>query len=133
MATTNNDTRSFPVTVAASAGRLMQLHTDGNLRVNPINSFGVGYLLDDTSANSYENPAVRLHGGCTVRVSVTGTPLTAGDVMYAVTGGQVAGTNGFVGSTNASRIVGILVETTGASQNGNLFEMVSFTSIGAGA
>jgi hypothetical protein len=51
--------------------------------------------------------------------------------VYAVTGGQVAGTNGFVGTTNGGRIVGSIVETTGNTQNGNLFEVQMFTSIGA--
>jgi hypothetical protein len=131
MATANNLTRTFPVTVAMSKGTVVQLHTDGNIRPNPINQFGIGVLLEDCTANAYENPAVRLWGAGTVPVSVTGTPLTAGNLVYAVTGGQVAGTNGFVGTTNGGRIVGSLVETTGASQNGNLFEVQMFTSIGA--
>jgi hypothetical protein len=131
MATANNLTRTFPVTVAMSKGTVVQLHTDGNIRPNPINQFGIGVLLEDCTANAYENPAVRLWGAGTVPVSVTGTPLTAGNTLYAVTGGQVAGTNGFIGSTNAGRIVGVLIETTGASQNGNLFEAQMFTSIGA--
>ena len=131
MATANNLTRTFPVTVAMSKGTVVQLHTDGNIRPNPINQFGIGVLLEDCTANAYENPAVRLWGAGTVPVSVTGTPLTAGNLVYAVTGGQVAGTNGFVGTTNGGRIVGSIVETTGNSQNGNLFEVQMFTSIGA--
>ena len=131
MATANNLTRTFPVTVAMSRGTVVQLHTDGNIRPNPINKFGIGVLLDDCTANAYENPAVRLWGAGTVPISVTNTPLTAGDLVYAVTNGQVAGTNGFVGTTNAGRIVGSIVETTGNTQNGNLFEVQMFTSIGA--
>ena len=131
MATTNNLTRTFPVTVAMSKGTVVQLHTDGNIRPNPINSFGIGVLLDDCTANAYENPAVRLWGAGTVPITVTGTPLTAGDIVYAVTSGRVAGTNGFVGTTNAGRIVGSIVETTGNTQNGNQFEVQMFTSIGA--
>jgi hypothetical protein len=114
-----------------SKGTVVQLHTDGNIRPNPINQFGIGVLLEDVTANAYENPAVRLWGAGTVPVSVTGTPLTAGNLVYAVTGGQVAGTNGFVGTTNGGRIVGSIVETTGNTQNGNLFEVQMFTSIGA--
>jgi hypothetical protein len=131
MATANNLTRTFPVTVAMSKGTVVQLHTDGNIRPNPINQFGIGVLLEDCTANAFENPAVRLWGAGTVPVSVTGTPLTAGNLVYAVTGGQVAGTNGFVGTTNGGRIVGSIVETTGNTQNGNLFEVQMFTSIGA--
>ena len=131
MATANNLTRTFPVTVAMSKGTVVQLHTDGNIRPNPINQFGIGVLLDDCTANSYENPAVRLWGAGTVPVSVTGTPLTAGNILYAVTGGQVAGTNGFIGGANGGRILGSLVETTGSAQNGNTFEVQMFTSIGA--
>jgi hypothetical protein len=131
MATANNLTRTFPVTTAMSRGTVVFLHTDGNIRANAINKFGVGVLLDDCTAGAYENPAVRLWGAGTVPISVTGTPLTAGDLVYAVTGGQVAGTNGFVGTTNAGRIVGTIMETTGNSQNGNLFEVQMFTSIGA--
>jgi uncharacterized protein YdaL len=131
MATANNLTRTFPVTVAMSKGTVVQLHTDGYIRPNPINQFGIGVLLEDVTANAYENPAVRLWVAGTVPVSVTGTPLTAGNLVYAVTGGQVAGTNGFVGTTNGGRIVGSIVETTGNTQNGNLFEVQMFTSIGA--
>jgi hypothetical protein len=131
MATANNLTRTFPVTVAMSKGTVVQLHTDGNIRPNPINQFGIGVLLEDCTANAFENPAVRLWGAGTVPVSVTGTPLTAGNLVYSVTGGQVAGTNGFIGTTNGGRIVGTLIETTGAAQNGNLFEVQMFTSIGA--
>lgn len=131
MATANNLTRTFPVTVAMSKGTVVQLHTDGNIRPNPINQFGIGVLLEDCTANAYENPAVRLWGAGTVPISVTGTPLTAGNLVYAVTGGQVAGTNGFVGTTNGGRILGSIVETTGNTQNGNLFEVQMFTSIGA--
>ena len=131
MATANNLTRTFPVTVAMSKGTVVQLHTDGNIRPNPINQFGIGVLLDDCTANAYENPAVRLWGAGTIPVAVTGTPLTAGNLVYAVTNGQVAGTNGFIGGANGGRIVGQLIETTGATQNGNIFEMQMITRIGA--
>ena len=130
MATANDISRSFLVNAAMSAGSLVAVSSNAKLDLNAINKFGIGVLIDDVTAGTYENPKVRLWGAGTVRVSVTGTPLTSGDLLYAVTGGQVAGTNGFIGNTNGGRIVGSLVETTGASQNGNLFEMAMFTTIG---
>lgn len=123
MATSNDISRSFAVSTAMSAGRRVEIAPDGKIRVGSINKVGVGYLVDDTSANSYENPKVRLHGAGTVRASLTGTPLTAGDLLYAVTNGQLSGTNSYVGLTAGGRIVGCLVETTGSGQDGNLFEV----------
>ena len=124
--------RSFPVSTAMSRGRVVQLFSDGNIRLNPINSLGIGVLAEDCAGNSYENPKVRLWGAGTVGVSVTGTGLTAGDTLYAVTSGQVAGTNGATTMVGAAygRVLGVLAETTGSGQNGNLFEMIMQTNIG---
>ena len=118
MASQNNFSRSFTVNAAMSAGSVVALSSNASIGLNAINQPGIGVLQDDCTANSYENPKVRLYGTGTSKVSVTGTPLTAGDTLYTVTNGQVAGTNGATGGQK----FGILLETTGASANGQLFE-----------
>lgn len=121
MAVQHNFTRSFQVNAAMSAGRVVAVSNNGKIGLAAINTRGVGVLQEDTTAEAYENPAVRLYGTGTVRVSVTGTPLTAGDTLYTVTNGQVAGTNGNIGT---AQIFGTLLETTGPSANGTLAEVL---------
>lgn len=104
-----------------SAGRLVALSNNGKLDLNAINSnyTVIGVLQEDCTSGTYENPKVRLLGTGTCKVSITGTPLTTGDALYTVTSGQLAGTIGATGGT----IFAVLEETTGASTNGQLFEV----------
>ena len=119
MAVQHDFSRSFQVNAAMSAGRVVAISNNGKIGLAAINTRGVGVLQEDTTAEAYENPKVRLYGTGTVRVAVTGTPLTAGDTLYTVTNGLVAGTNGSIGT---AQIFGTLLETTGASANGTLAE-----------
>lgn len=119
MANQFNFSRSFQVNAALSSGRVVAVSSNGKIGLAAINTRGVGVVQEDCTSAAFENPAVRLYGTGTVRVSVTGTPLTAGDILYTVTNGQVAGTNGNIGT---AQIWGVLLETTGPSNNGNLFE-----------
>lgn len=126
MSTHNDITRSFPVSSAMSAGVIVEIFTDGYIRVNSANNIGLGVLQEDCTANSYENPAVRLWGAGTVRVQVA-SAMTVADKCYAVTGGQIAATNGSTTTRGYGRIVGTLLETTGTAQTSNLFEMAMHT------
>ena len=57
---------------------------------------GVGMLQEDCTANSFENPKVRMFGFGSCRASVTACPVTAGSVLFCVTGGQAAPAGGTV-------------------------------------
>lgn len=121
MATQNNSIRSFQPTAALSAYRVVDVGTAGTINYSAVDQRGVGVIQEDTTANTYERPAVRLWGTGTFRVAVTGTPLTAGDAMVVVTNGYVSVTNGLVG--NSGVVVGILLETTGPATNGSIREV----------
>jgi hypothetical protein len=127
MATQNNQTRSFPVNAAMSAYRVVAVSSNGSIGLAAVDVRGVGILQEDTTANSYERPCVRLYGTGTFRVAVTGTPLTAGNAMVVVTNGQVSVTNGLVGNTGV--VIGILLESAALGTNGSIREV----SFGAGA
>jgi hypothetical protein len=122
MSSFNDFTRCFQVNEAMSAGRVVALSNNGKIGLaacDAANSLGV--LEEDCTANTYENPKVRLWGCGTRLIAVTNTPLTAGDTVVIVTSGYVAGTNGRVGDTGVE--IGIMIDTTGNSQNGKLFEV----------
>ena len=121
MATQNNETRSFAVNAAMSAYRVVAVSSNGSIDLAAVDRRGVGILQEDTTANSYERPNVRLYGTGTFRVAVTGTPLTAGNTMVVVTNGFVSVTNGLVGNTGV--IIGILLESAAASTNGSIREV----------
>lgn len=122
MSTQQDFTRSFQVASAMSRGRVVKCDTNGKADLLGCDANGgVGVLQRDTTANAYENPKVRLIGAGTVMVSVTGCPLTAGDLMVCVTSGQVSVTNGRTG--NSSVKFGILLESAGPTCNGELREV----------
>lgn len=108
-----------------SAYRCVAVSSNGSIDVCAVDVRGVGVLQEDTTANSYERPAVRLYGTGTFRVAVTGVPLTAGNAMVVVTGGYVSVTNGLVGNTGVR--VGTLLESAGVGTNGSIRE-VAFSS-----
>lgn len=113
-------TRSFQVNAAMSAGRVVAVSNNGYIGLAACDSaIAIGVLQVDTTANAYENPRVRLLGAGTVLVSVTGCPLTTGDVMVVVTSGQVSVTNGRTGDTGVE--LGVLLEN--AATNGELKEV----------
>jgi hypothetical protein len=113
-------TGSWQVNAAMSRGFVVAFSPNGKLSLALCDSAtSIGVIQEDTTANSYENPKVRLWGAGTVMVAVTGCPLTAGDVMVVVTGGYVSVTNGKTG--NVSTKVGILLES--AATNAELKEM----------
>jgi len=122
MSTYNNNTRSFPVSVAMSQGTLVEIFTDGYIRPNSYNRVPLGVLLDDCSADPFENPAVRLWGSGSARVQVA-SAMTVGDVCYAVTSGRIASTNGSTTTRGYGIVVGTMLETTTTAQTGNLFEI----------
>lgn len=103
-----------------SRGRVVAVSNNGKITLAACDSaIAIGVLQVDTTANAYENPKVRLHGAGTVMVSVTGCPLTIGDVMVVVTSGQVSVTNGRTGDTGVE--FGVLLES--AATNGELKEV----------
>jgi hypothetical protein len=121
MASQNDLTRSFQVNAAMSRGFVVALSPNGKLSLALCDSgTAIGVVQEDATANSYENPKVRLFGAGTVMVAVTGVPLTAGDVMVVVTGGYVSVTNGRAGNTGQK--VGILLES--AATAAELKEMI---------
>lgn len=114
--------RSFQVNTAMSRGRVVAVSNNGKITLAACDSaIAVGVLQADCTANSYENPKVRLYGAGTVMVSVTGCPLTAGDVVVVVTSGQVSVTNGRAGDTGVE--FGVLLESAASTENGNLKEV----------
>lgn len=121
MATQNDSVRSFAVNAAMSAYRIVAVSSNGSIGLNAVDVRGIGVLEEDTTANSYERPRVRLWGAGTYRVAVTGTPLTAGNVMVAVTNGFVSVTNGLAGNSGVT--VGILLESSGVGTNGAIKEV----------
>lgn len=121
MATQNDQTRSFAVNAAMSAYRVVAVSSNGSIDYAAVDRRGVGILQEDTTANSYERPAVRLYGAGTFRVAVTGTPLTAGNAMVVVTSGYVSVTNGLVGNTGV--VIGTLLESAGPGTNGSIREV----------
>lgn len=113
--------RSFPVSVAMSAGTLIEIFADGYIRPNTCNRQPLGVLNDDCTANSYENPTVRMF--CpTARIQVA-SAMTVGDICYAVTSGQIASTNGSTTTRGYGIIVGTMLETTTTAQTNNRFEV----------
>lgn len=122
MSTYNDRTRSFPVSTAMSAGILVEIFTDGYIRPNTCNRQPLGVLLEDCTANSYENPSVRLWGSGTALVQVA-SAMTVGDTCYAVTNGQIAATNGSTTTRGYGIIVGTMLETTTTAQTNNRFEI----------
>ncbi len=122
MATQNNFTRSFQTNDAASRGMVAAISPNGKVSVALCDSAtAIGIFQEDTTSGAYENPVIRLPGTGTVMVSVTGTPLTAGDLMVIVTGGQVSVTNGRAGNSGVA--IGLLIESAGPSTNGTLREV----------
>jgi len=121
MSTQNTFTRSFQVNSAMSAFYRVTVSTNGKIGLAGVDVLGIGILQEDCTSNSYENPSVRLWGGGTFKCAITGSSVTAGDTLVAVTGGLAALTNGLVG--NSGVIVGMSLETaTGASINGTIIE-----------
>lgn len=121
MATQTNSVRSFQVNAAMSAFYRVTVSSNGKLDLAGVDVLGIGVLMEDCTANTYENPAVQLWGTGTFKVVATGNSITAGNTLVAVTGGLVALTNGLVG--NSGVIVGMALETvTGASINGTILE-----------
>lgn len=121
MATQNNQSRSFAVNAAMSAFRVVAVSSNGSIGLAAVDVRGVGILQEDTTANSYERPEVRLYGAGTFRVAVTGTPLTAGNTMVVVTNGFVSVTNGLAG--NSGVVIGTLLESAGVGTNGSIREV----------
>ncbi len=121
--------RSFQVNSAMSRGRVVAVSNNAKIDLAACDSARVvGVLQIDTSANAYENPKVRLLGVGTALISVTGCPLTAGDVMVVVTSGQVSVTNGRTGDTGVE--IGVLLESAGPTENGTLKEVtIARTSV----
>lgn len=104
-----------------SAYRVVDVGTAGTINYAAVDKRGIGVLQEDTTAETYERPAVRLYGTGTFRVAVTGTPLTAGDAMVVVTSGYVSVTNGLVGNTGV--VIGKLLESAGPGTNGSIREI----------
>lgn len=118
MSTQNDFTRSFQVNTPMSAWRRVQMSSNGFLDLGALGVIGVGILQEDTNANTYENPKVRLYGTGTAQMAVSGAPVAAGNSLYAITGGYVAPTSGGVGG----QIVGIALEST--LNNGDVIEVL---------
>lgn len=93
MATYNDFSRSFTVNAAMSAGARVALSSNGSIGLAGAAIVGIGVLQRDTTAGSYENPAVRFYGTGSVAVAVTGAPATVGDTLYCLANGQVGPTN----------------------------------------
>jgi hypothetical protein len=122
MSTQQDFTRSFEVNAAMSRGRVVACSPNGKISLAACDDAkSIGVLQVDTTANSYENPKVRLWGAGTAMVAVTGTPLTASDVMVLVTDGYVSVTNGKTGDSGVE--IGILLESAAAGTNGQLREV----------
>ncbi len=129
MSTHNDITRSFAVTVAMSYGTLVEIFTDGYIRPNSYNRQPLGVLLEDCTANAYENPAVRLWGAGSAKVQIA-SAVTVGDIVYAVTSGQIASTNGSTTTRGYGIIVGTMLETSTTAQTNNLFEVAMQFGVG---
>lgn len=93
MSTYNDFSRSFTVNAAMSAGRRVALSNNGSIGLAAAEQFGVGVLERDCTADSFENPKVRLPGTGSVSVCATGAPGTVGDILYCLASGQVGPTN----------------------------------------
>jgi hypothetical protein len=121
MSSFNDFSRSFQVNAAMSAGRVVALSNNGKIGLAACDAANaIGVLEEDVTAETYENPKVRLLGACSRLISVTGCPCTAGDVMVIVTNGQVSVTNARAGDTGVE--IGVLVENAGT--NGQLKEVI---------
>lgn len=119
----NNFSDTFQVNAAMSRGRVVALSTNAKIGLAACDATNaVGVLQEDVTDNAYENAPVRLLGTGTVMVAVTGTPLTAGDIMVIVTNGFVSVTNGRAGDTGMK--IGILKESAAVSTNGQLREVI---------
>jgi len=116
MATQNDFSRSFTVNAAMSAFARVAISSNGSIGLAGAGVVGVGVLQEDTTANSYENPKVRLYGAGTCRIAVTAVPVTIGDVMFCVTNGLVANTGGTVSFGYA---------LGSAATNGQIIEVVT--------
>ena len=119
----NNFSRSFQVAAAMSRGRVVAVQTTGKIDLAACDETkAVGVLQEDVTAGAYENAPVRFLGTGSVMVAVTGTPLTAGDIMVLCTNGFVSVTNGRAGDTGVK--IGVLLESVAASNNGVLAEVL---------
>ena len=112
MATQNNFTRSFRPNVAMSAFTRVVVSPNGYISIAPVDVLGIGTVVEDCTANTYETVTVRLWGTGTFRAILTGLSATAGDRLVCVTAGLVAGTNGLVG--NSGVVCGMMVDPSSA-------------------
>ncbi len=105
-----------------SRGRVVAVSNNGYIDLAAVDSgIAVGVIQEDITSGTYENANVRLFGTGTAMIAVTGTPLTAGDVMVICTSGYVSVTNGLVGASGVR--IGVLLESAGPSTNGQLREV----------
>lgn len=118
MASQYNDSRSFSVNAAMSAFRRVAVSNNGYIGYAAIAVKGVGILQRDCTADSFENPEVRLYSAGTQKIAITAAPITVGDAIYAVTNGMGAVTNGANGGTT----IGIALES--AASNGDIIEFL---------
>ena len=114
MATQTNDHGSFSVNAALSAGFRVALSSNGSVGLASNTVAGIGVTQADVTADSFSVVPVRFFTAGSARISVTGTPLTAGDIAYAAASGRVAPTG--------TVAVGIFRES--ASTNGVLVEVL---------
>ncbi len=120
MSTQNNFSRSFEPAVAISRGRVVSVIASGKVALAPVAATNaIGVVQEDVGTGAWENASVRLFGTGTAMISVTGVPVTAGDVMFLCTNGQVSATDGIVGASGVR--IGVLLENV--ATNGLLAEV----------
>lgn len=118
MSTQNDFSRSFKVNAAMSAFVRVSVSSNGKLDVAATDIAGVGILQEDTTSDSYQNPKIRFYGTGSCKMSGTGAPATAGDLVYFLAAGQVGPASGGTPWVSA----GTLLESY--TVNGSIVEVV---------
>ena len=92
MATSHDNSRTFPSNAAMSQNRLVVLSSNGGVDLAGDDVAGIGILTRDTVEGDTYGAVVRLPGAGTMPVAITATPVTAGDLLYAAATGYAAPT-----------------------------------------
>lgn len=116
MSSYTEGTGSFTASAAVSAFRGVTLDTDRKVAASATAVVPLGWTARDAEADEVV-PVRFFNSSGTVKVSLTGAPVTANDIVYAGASGQVTRTGGTV-------TVGRALQS--ASSNGSIIEIQPF-------
>lgn len=124
MATQNDFFRSFTVNAAMSAYSRVVVSPNGSISLADINTRGLGVLQDDTTADTWQNPAVRFWGTGSCQVLVTAGPSTPGDTLFTATEAGYVRPSSITGSLTMGRaITGIPGAVSGVLEMAPQFDL----------